>query len=211
MQMEETAMRAAYARAVSLLNADLTYLTIGQRRELAGILGGFARVQQQALASIAQSWGDMYGVEAQIASVPDQELLDRYQEVADLLASGADAMSSSVAYASQVRACDEPDDRAFAVASGSQTNAAANANEAAHSRIRTHSYECANAVANAADMIMVARRELGATSWKRERLMAVTGVKATKASALIKEWHEQGLIIDITNEPNAYQFAGVQA
>jgi hypothetical protein len=51
-KMEEAAMRAAYARAVSLLHADLTNLTIEQRRELAGILGGFARMQQHSLTQI---------------------------------------------------------------------------------------------------------------------------------------------------------------
>src|SRR5262245_16126547 len=62
MRMEEAAMKAAYARGVALLHADLTNLTIEQRRELAGILGGFARMQQQAMGQIAASWKDMYGV-----------------------------------------------------------------------------------------------------------------------------------------------------
>src|SRR6185503_13877378 len=92
MRMEEAAMHAAYARAVTLLNADLTSLTISQRRELAGILGGFARVQQDALRSIAASWKDMYGVEAHLAVVPDQELIAGYRQVANLLTSGVDKL-----------------------------------------------------------------------------------------------------------------------
>jgi hypothetical protein len=67
--------------------------------ELAGILGGFARAQQHALASIAASWKDMYGVEATIATVPDQKLLDQFQTVAGLLTEGADAMGESADYA----------------------------------------------------------------------------------------------------------------
>lgn len=102
MRMEEAAMKAAYAYAVSLLNADLCNLSIEQRRELAGILGAFARTQQQALASIAASWKDMYGVEAKLATVPDQELLASYEKVAGLLAGSADIMKSSADYASEV-------------------------------------------------------------------------------------------------------------
>src|SRR5204863_410247 len=82
------------------------------------ILGGFARMQQHALASIAASWKDMYNVEAQLSTVPDRELLAQYQTVADLLTEGADVMSDSADYAGEVRALptadDRPDDRTTA-------------------------------------------------------------------------------------------------
>jgi hypothetical protein len=112
MKMEEAAMRAAYARAVSLLHADLTNLTIEQRRELAGILGGFARMQQQSMQQIAASWKDMYGVECQLATIPDQQLLDGYQQIAGMLAEGGNAMAISASYAADVRALGESAERA---------------------------------------------------------------------------------------------------
>jgi len=109
MRMEEAAMHAAYARAVTLLNADLTSLTISQRRELAGILGGFARVQQDALRSIAASWKDMYGVEAHLAVVPDQELIAGYRQVANLLTSGVDKLQPVLDYVEDIADDDAAD------------------------------------------------------------------------------------------------------
>lgn len=214
MQMEEAAMRAAYARAVSLLNADLSSLTIAQRQELAGILGGFARTQQQALAQIAQSWKDMYGVEAALATVPDKELLKSYKKVAGLLTQGADAMSSSADYADDVRSRTAAngerrttnDDQRTATESQTNANADESANESANARIRTNSYECANESANDADMLELARRELGTAGWKRQRLIAVTGIGATKASGLIKAWAARDIIENVAGEPGVYQF-----
>jgi hypothetical protein len=99
MKMEEATMRATYARGVALLNAGLSDLTIEQKRELAGILGGFARTQQLAMRQIAASWKDMYGVEAQLGVIPDQQLLENYQQVAGLLTEGGDTFGASAKYA----------------------------------------------------------------------------------------------------------------
>jgi hypothetical protein len=207
MQMEETAMRAAYARAVSLLNADLCNLSIAQRQELASILGAFARTQQQALASIAASWNDMYGVECQLTTIPDKKLLASYEKVAGLLAGSADIMQSSADYADEVRSRTVVnDERRMATESQTNANVVEVANESANARIRANSYECANESANDADVLELARRELGTTGWKRQRLIEVTGVKATKASALIKAWAVRGIIVNITGELGVYQF-----
>jgi len=59
-------------------------------------------------------------------------------------------------------------------------------------------------------VLAVARRELGTAGWKRSRLAAAAGIGATKASGLIKEWYTAGIIIDIKDEPNAYQFVEVR-
>lgn len=99
MKMEEAAMRASYARAVALLNADLTSLTLEQRRELGGILGAFARTQQTAMRQIAASWKDMYGVEAVLPSTPDRQLLAQYKEVTRLLTDGSEAFGDVADYA----------------------------------------------------------------------------------------------------------------
>jgi hypothetical protein len=99
MKMEEAAMRASYARAVALLNAGLSNLTIEQRKELGGILGGFARAQQQALTAIGQSWKDMYGVEAIMGGTPDAQLVEQYSQVVSLLSDGGDAMGRTADYA----------------------------------------------------------------------------------------------------------------
>ncbi len=102
MKMEEAALKASYARAVALLNADLTSLTLEQRRELGGILGAFARTQQRAMGQIAQTWKDMYGVEAVFTSTPDRQLLSQYKEVTRLLTDGAEAMGDAAQYAIDV-------------------------------------------------------------------------------------------------------------
>lgn len=95
LKMEEAAMRATYARAVALLNAGLCNLTIEQRQELGGILGGFARVQQQALIAIGQSWRDMYGVEQLSGGMPDQQIVEQYRKVVNLLGEGSEAMEET--------------------------------------------------------------------------------------------------------------------
>jgi hypothetical protein len=101
MKMEEAAMRATYARGVALLNAGLSNLTIEQRKELAGILGSFARAQQEALQAIGQSWKDMYGVEAIMGGTPDQQLVDQYVKVVGLLTDGSEAMGRTADYAEE--------------------------------------------------------------------------------------------------------------
>lgn len=98
MKMEEAAMRASYARAVALLNAGISTLAIEQRKELAGILGGFARAQQQALTAIGASWKDMYGVEAITGGTPDRQIVEQYSQVVNLLADGSEAMDDVADY-----------------------------------------------------------------------------------------------------------------
>jgi hypothetical protein len=108
MKMEEAAMRATYARAVTLLNAGLSNLTIEQRREVGGILAGFARAQQQALTAIGRSWKDMYGVEAIMGGTPDAQLVEQYSQVVNLLADGGDAMADTADYVESMPALTAP-------------------------------------------------------------------------------------------------------
>lgn len=111
MRMEEAAMRASYARAVSLLNAGLCNLTIDQRKELGGILGGFARVQQQALQAIGESWKTMYGVDHELGLVDDDKLIESYGKVVNLLADGNHAMIETIDRADEANSF-RPVDRA---------------------------------------------------------------------------------------------------
>jgi hypothetical protein len=106
MRMEEAAMRASYARAVSLLNAGLCNLTIDQRKELGGILGGFARVQQQALRAIGESWKTMYGVDHELGLVDDDKLIESYGKVVNLLADGNHAMIETIDRADEAESRD---------------------------------------------------------------------------------------------------------
>jgi hypothetical protein len=214
MKMEDAAMRAAYARAVSLLNADLTNLTINQKRELAGILGGFARTQQHALASIAASWRDMYGVEATIATVPDQKLLDQFQTVAELLTDGADVMADSADYAGDVRALPTVGDR---------TNEQRPRPTVAHQDTETGDRERFrprtatvpprttgdSRISTANDILDAAQRALGASVWTRADLEEVLSIQKTKANEYIKAWRQAGEIVDITNPAYHYQFSEV--
>lgn len=200
MRMEEAAMRAAYARAVSLLNADLTNLTIAQRQELAGILGAFARTQQQALSSIAASWKDMYGVEAQLATVPDQELLASYQEVAGLLTDGADAMSSSAGYADEVRS------RPFANAERRTTNDATSRQAALESQMSPATTadmsqrhvgrdRTVSDMGRDDDTLSLARCELS-PGWTSKELAALMRRDQRTAQRKIAKWLECGWIKD---------------
>jgi hypothetical protein len=203
MKMEDAAMRAAYARGVSLLNADLVNLTIAQRRELAGILGGFARTQQHALASIAASWKDMYGVEATITTVPDQKLLAQYQAVAELLTDGADVMADSADYAGEVRALAKPPVAHQDTETGDRERF----------RPRTATVPprptVDSGISTANDILDAARRALGASVWTRADLEEVLSIQKTKANEYIKAWRQAGEILDITNPAYHYQFVEV--
>lgn len=228
MKMEEAAMRAAYARAVSLLNADLTNLTIAQKRELAGILGGFARMQQHALTSIAASWKDMYGVEAQLATIPDQQLLSGYQQVAGLLAEGGEAMSGSAAYAAEVRALGAPSDQASggrtiplaAHSPGSRPDTAEADRPGEHERPGDHSHRPTSGPAAAhprpADRggrptderpsdraLPVARRALSG-AWRRRDLEEALSISKTQALEYITAWVIYGDLVRLTEPKDHY-------
>jgi hypothetical protein len=223
MQMEEASMRAMYARAVSLLHADLTNLTLEQRRELAGILGTFARVQQHSLQAIAQSWHDMYGVEAQLATIPDQQLLDGYQQVANLLTEGGEAMSSSVRYATRMQVLAAPPASANERQRSPQTaqrsptaveppDAETDDRERIHERSAAIPPRTANgtSVSTANDTLAAARRALGASVWTRADLERVLSVQKTKASEYVKAWREAGALSDINDPAYHYQFREVR-
>jgi hypothetical protein len=197
LKLEDAAMRAWFARAVILLNAELTNLTIEQRRELAGILGGFARIQQRAMEGIAASWKDIYGIEAHLSVVPDTELLDSYRQVADMLTEGSEAMADTTEYAMRLTprtnvAVRSPPGPRVAVTvpvdvPGTQT-------------VRT--------VANPTTL-NAAKRALGTTVWDRHQLEQAFHIRKSKALELIAQWREAGCIQDIRNPAYHYQFVEV--
>lgn len=225
MKMEEAAMRAAYARAVSLLHADLSNLTIAQRRELAGILGGFARTQQQALTSIAQSWKDMYGVEAQLASVPDQELLASYQQVAGLLAEGADVMAGSATYAGQVYALGElsgravgrertpiersttsrPDAETVDRSAVGECDRLPTSGQAAGRQPTDRSTTGRSPHVPHEQAYCVAYKELSG-AWRRAELERVLDVSKTQALEYISDWIASGDLASLTEPRNHYEW-----
>lgn len=225
MRTEEAAMRAAYARAVSLLNADLNNLTIYQRRELAGILGGFARVQQQAMQSIARSWKDMYGVEAAIATVPDQELLDGYKKVAELLAGGADVMTSSADYAGALELND--DSRTFTERSVNDRTADRTMvvlPHQEHNRTSDRTAERPNDWTTSGPVAdhRTAERPNGRTpyedalraartmlrgAWKSTELQELLSVSKSTAHAYLTAWIAAGLVTSLTEPKHHYQFS----
>jgi hypothetical protein len=199
LKLEDAAMRAWFARAVTLLNAELTNLTIEQRRELAGILGGFARIQQQAMESIAASWKDIYGIEAHLTMMPDTELLEQYRQVANVLADSSETLADTTEYAMLI----SPQQR---IAAPSPTS--------------HHTSQASPAGASPApapppgktiDMhaLKAAQRALGATVWDRHRLEQALNIRRSKALELIKEWREADCIQDIHNPAYHYQFVEV--
>jgi hypothetical protein len=195
MKMEEAAMRAAYARAVSLLHADLTNLTLAQRRELAGILGAFARTQQQALASIAASWKDMYNVECQLTTTPEPELLASYQQVAALLTESTDAMQTSAAYALQVAPVPERENADLVqVQSGPVAD-----RPTGHDRPPDRPYERVQ---------QVARQHLSG-AWMRRELEQCLSVSKTQAHTYICAWVDCGDVERLTEPEDHYAWRNV--
>jgi hypothetical protein len=194
MRMEEAALRAAYARAVSLLNADLTNLTIAQRRELAGILGGFARMQQHALTSIARSWKDMYGVECQLATVPDRELLAGDQKVAGLLADGADAMAESADYAittvpsSQREQDAEWDD----------------ARDASHVPVRVHQGHRPTVSETPHQEAYDKARDVLDGAWRRLDLEQALSISRSQAHRYLADWQDAGMVKGVDHPRDHY-------
>jgi hypothetical protein len=234
MKMEEAAMRASYARAVALLNAGISTLAIEQRQELGGILGGFARAQQQALTAIGQSWKDMYGVEAIMGGTPDKQLIAQYSQVVNLLAEGNEAMDD-VAYVAQERALAAPSDRTddHDTREYIARSLAAHRTRAPHqdtadraSRPNDRTTERPNdrtTSGPAADhrtterpndrtpyeqAFVTARRGLRG-AWRRSELEHVLSVSKTQAHAYIQAWLASGDIIKLDEPRDHYSFMEV--
>lgn len=185
MRMEEAAMRASYARAVSLLNAGLCNLTIDQRKELGGILGGFARVQQQALQGVANSWKDMYGVEAELGLVDDQALLDQYGKVVNALADGSNAMLDVTDHVSEIT-----ESRALHVPQRDHVNPRLQPSIPREARddTRRHMSSPDDAYATAA------WQHFGPRPWTIKKLAAHLDLGETKTKELRDMWMEQGIV-----------------
>jgi hypothetical protein len=234
MKMEEAAMRASYARAVALLNAGISTLAIEQRKELAGILGGFARAQQQALTAIGQSWKDMYGVEAIMGGTPDKQLIAQYSQVVNLLAEGNEAMDD-VAYVAQAPALappapsgrplvDRADDAAYEPIARSTTRHQDTTDRAQRSTTGrpgapAHRPSSGPVAARpAGDRAMGERPSHAAYlaaysalrgAWTRADLEEALSISKTQALTYIQAWLTSGDIIKLDEPRNHYEFTGV--
>jgi hypothetical protein len=186
MKMEEATMRAAYARGVALLNAGLSDLTIEQRKELAGILGGFARTQQQAMQQIAASWKEMYGVECQLATIPDQQLLESYQQVAGLLTEGGDALGTSARYALTVSSSPAQQDAQWDAPRDGETLPMRRRDDTpsvpagTHGTLHEEAYHKARGVLNGA--------------WKRTDLEHALSVSRSQAHRYLTDWQDARMV-----------------
>jgi hypothetical protein len=199
MKMEEAAMRAAYARGVALLHADLTNLTIEQRRELAGILGGFARMQQQSMAQIAASWKDMYGVECQLATIPDQHLLSSYQQVAGLLTEGGEALGTTAQYAltvspSQAHPVAEWDASRPTVPPSHETR-----DDTPRVPARTHGTPHEEAYRKARGVLSGA--------WKRTDLEDALSVSRSQAHRYLADWQDARVVRSVEHPKDHYTWS----
>lgn len=196
MKMEEAVLKASYARAVALLNADLTALTVGERRELGGILGAFARTQQQALAQIAATWKAMYGVEAVFTSTPDRALLAQYQEVARLLTDGSDAFGQAAADAGAFAplAAHQDTEMIDVTERSDRTSSGPAADQRTVDRTP---YERAYATA---------RRALSG-AWKRVDLEQALSISKTQAHDYITAWLASGDLERLTEPRDHYEWS----
>jgi hypothetical protein len=186
MKMEEATMRAAYARGVALLNAGLSELTIEQRKELAGILGGFARTQQLAMQQIAASWKEMYGVEAQLSTIPDQQLLESYQQVAGLLTEGGDALGTSAKYALTVSASPAHQDAEWNIPRDAETMPLGRRDDTLSIPVRTHGTPHAEAYDKARGVLDGA--------WKRTDLEKALSVSRSQAHRYLVDWQDARIV-----------------
>jgi hypothetical protein len=182
MKMEEAAMRASYARAVALLNADLTSLTIEQRKELGGILGAFARTQQTAMRQIAATWKDLYGVEQMLCQTPDKQLLGQYQQVTQLLTDGAEAFGEAADYAIDVTPRDTATPRQ--TASERQMSPATTHDTVGQDRTVSDTWRDD-------DTLMLARQKLS-PGWTSKELAALIRRDQRTAQRKIARWVECG-------------------
>jgi hypothetical protein len=226
LKMEEAAMRATYARAVALLNAGLSNLTIEQRREVGGILAGFARTQQNALAAVGQSWKQMYGVEAELGLIDDKQLVEQYATVVNTLADGCDAMAETADYVYEAPALAAP--------TGRPDHGMMGRTACTHQTAAPHQ-DTADRVPGTA----MGRRDGGAPgttrgpygdhgttdrivsqayeaaystlrgAWKRSDLEEALSVSKTQAHRYIQEWIASGDIIKLDEPKDHYQFTGV--
>lgn len=223
MRMEEAAMRASYARAVALLNAGISNLTIEQRRELGGILGGFARAQQQALYAIGQSWKEMYGVESLMGGTPDPQIVEQYTQVVSLLAEGGNAMDETAILATLPAPVDRADEetREYIARSNDRHQYAAEPARRAPT-VRpgapAHRPTSGPPVGDRAtgrpgdrpshDAYLAAYATLRG-AWKRSELEQALSISKTQALTYIQAWLASGDIIKVDEPRDHYTFTGV--
>lgn len=234
MKMEEAAMRASAARAIALLNAGISNLAIEQRRELGGILGGFARAQQNALIAIGGSWKQMYGVEMELGTIPDKQLVAQYSQVVNLLADSADAMDDTASYVNDAPALaapssgqafterpnDRADDRTALAERRTLTPHQDTADRVHRTTGRTTGRTTSGPLADHrttgrtddrttgrpyAQPFATARQSLRG-AWRRAELEQVLSVSKTQASEYIKAWVASGDIIKLDEPRDHYQF-----
>jgi hypothetical protein len=220
MRMEEAAMRASYARAVSLLNAGLCNLTIDQRKELGGILGSFARVQQQALRAIGESWKTMYGVDHELGLVDDDKLIESYGKVVNLLADGNHAMIETIDRADEAlvdRAHDEVQehiarstDRHQYAAEPARRSRTVRPGTSAHrptaGPVVTFPVDHPPDRARPYDQAFAAARVGLDGAWKRGDLERALSVSKTQALTYIQAWLVSGDIIRLDEPRDHYVF-----
>lgn len=209
MKMEEAAMRAAYARGVALLNADLTNLTLEQKRELAGILGGFARMQERSMRQIAASWKDMFNVEAVLTSTPDTQLLASYKEVAGLLTEGANAFGESATYATLVGPSAAHQDTVDRV----RPNDAERPNATVHRTTsgpaadhRTTERPTERPTDRAHEQAFETARRALSGAWKRRDLEEALSISKTQAHDYITAWLASGDLAKLTEPRDHYEW-----
>jgi hypothetical protein len=215
LKMEETTMRAYYARAIALLNAGLSNLTIDQRKELAGILGGFARAQQHALDQVADSWREMYGVDVLLGTVDDQQLIDQYKTVADMLTEGADAAAGTALYIEQAPSARaqiaRPNIPHQDTAEGPVRAPSARAVEPAQWPTSGPPVAQSAPTARSADdeALAVAQASLRG-AWKRAEVEQLLSISKTQALNYVRRWLAAGLVISLTEPKDHYTWREVQ-
>lgn len=210
-EAELASMKAAYMRAVDKLRVGLANLTMQERREVAGILIGMQRAQNDALNAISGTFRTLAGAELAVPTTTDAQLVSRYGELADMLegrilpiynAPDATADADDVA---EVESPFVPSARST-VSHQDAERSTATATTVDRGAVRGGPQRTADATVDEA--LAAARAALGSGAWQRRDVETALSCQKSKAVQLISAWKQSGLVVDVTDPKDHYRFRG---
>lgn len=208
---ELAAMKAAYMRAVDKLRVGLANLTAAERQEVAGVLIGMQRAQNDALTAIAGTFRTLAGAELAVPTTTDAHLVQRYEQLAGLL---------------EGRVLEIYDDRADATGRPDDTPEVASPFvPAPRTTVPHQDAERSRPVASAPASVPVPQGPPGTATgrpsdrealtaaraglsgaWTRSDLEQCLSCAKTTASDLIRAWRSAGLVVELTDPRHHYSW-----
>jgi len=218
---ELASMKAAYMRAVDKLRVGLANLTAAERQEVAGVLIGMQRAQNDALTAIAGTFRTLAGAELAVPTTTDDQLVSKYQQIAGLLEKRVLTIDD------RTDASERPDDTPEIVSpfvpvprttvshhdapapdrsiAGGRVPASVDASRTGPERTAADRTMFARLNDVNSDAYAVARRALSG-GWTRADVERALSVSKSTAAARLTAWRAAGLVDVVADVADRYQW-----